>query len=66
LGAVELSNRRAKSAWNALIPSRKKEILRHFASLKSSDAKARNLKQAMAALPWDEVRFVARTWKGGK
>lgn len=55
------SNRQAKLAWDALIPSRKKEILRYFASLKSSDAKARNLKQAMAALSGEEVRFMART-----
>jgi hypothetical protein len=31
-----------RSSWNALIPSRKKEILRYFASLKSPVAKVRN------------------------
>jgi Domain of unknown function (DUF1905)/Bacteriocin-protection, YdeI or OmpD-Associated len=60
------ANRQAKLAWGALIPSRRKEILRYFASLKSSGAKARNLKQAMAALSGKEVRFMARTWKDGK
>ena len=38
---------KAKKAWDALIPSRKKEILRYFASLKSPDAKARNLRRVM-------------------
>jgi Domain of unknown function (DUF1905)/Bacteriocin-protection, YdeI or OmpD-Associated len=56
----------AKKAWNALIPSRKKEILRYFAGLKSTEARVRNLKRAMEALSGDEVRFMARTWKEGK
>jgi hypothetical protein len=54
------------SSWNALIPSRKKEILRYFASLKSPVAKVRNLRRATEALSGKEVRFMARTWKGGK
>lgn len=60
------SNSQAKLAWDALIPSRRKEILRYFASLKSSDAKARNLRRAISALSGKEVRFMARTWKDGK
>jgi uncharacterized protein YdeI (YjbR/CyaY-like superfamily) len=56
----------AKNSWNALIPSRKKEILRYFASLKSPVAKARNLRRAIKALSGKEMRFMARTWKGGK
>jgi hypothetical protein len=59
-------NPRAKRAWNALIPSRKKEILRYFAALKSPEAKARNLKRAMEALCGSEARFMARSWSGGK
>jgi hypothetical protein len=59
-------NPRAKKAWNALIPSRQKEILRYFAALKSPEAKARNLKRAMEALSGSEARFMARSWKGGK
>jgi len=60
------ANPEAKTSWNALIPSRKKEILRYFASLKSPIAKVRNLKRAIQALSGNKVRFMARTWKGGK
>lgn len=59
-------NPAARNAWSALVPSRKKEILRYFISLKSPEAKARNLKRAMEALSGSEVRFMARPWKGGK
>lgn len=59
-------NARAKDAWDALIPSRKKEILRHFALLKSPEAKARNLRKAMEVLSGGEARFMARTWMDGK
>jgi hypothetical protein len=57
---------KAKKAWDMLIPSRKKEILRYFAALKSPEAKARNLARAMEALSGSEARFMARSWKGGK
>jgi len=59
-------NATARKAWDDVIPSRKKEILRYFAALKSPEAKARNLKRAMEALSGREVRFMARNWKGGK
>lgn len=59
-------NRAASQAWNALIPSRKKEVLRYLAALKSPEARARNLERAIAALSGEEVRFMARTWKNGK
>jgi hypothetical protein len=59
-------NPKAKKAWDMLIPSRKKEILRYFAALKSPEAKARNLARAMEALSGSEARFMARSWKGGK
>lgn len=60
------ANPNAKSAWSALIPSRKKEILRYFASLKSPEVRERNLKRAMEALSGREVRFMARSWNRGK
>jgi len=60
------NNANAKGAWNALVPSRKKEILRYFAALKSAEAKARNLKRAVEALSGSEARFMARSWKQGK
>lgn len=55
----------AKKNWNALIPSRKKEVLRYFAGLKSTDARARNLEKAMRVLSGETGRFMARTWKDG-
>jgi Bacteriocin-protection, YdeI or OmpD-Associated len=57
---------KAKKAWQALIPSRKKEILRYFAALESSEAKARNLKKAIEVLSGGQARFMARTWRQGK
>jgi hypothetical protein len=58
-------NPKAKKAWVALIPSRKKEILRYFAGLKSAEAKARNLRGAIEVLSGREARFMGRVWKGG-
>lgn len=55
-------NRRAKQAWNSLIPSRQKEILRYFFGLKSSKAKARNIQRAVHVLSGGKGRFMARSW----
>ncbi|HYV39282.1 MAG TPA: YdeI/OmpD-associated family protein [Gemmataceae bacterium] len=51
--------------WQALIPSRKKEILRYFSRLKSPDARARNLGKALHVLSGEPGRFMARSWKDG-
>ena len=51
--------------WKALIPSRKKEILRYFSRLNSSQARARNLARALHVLSGEPGRFMARTWKNG-
>src|SRR5579883_1034845 len=59
-------NVKAKKAWEALIPSRKKEVLRYFAALKSEEARQRNLLRAIDALSNDDIRFMGRTWKNGK
>lgn len=59
-------NAMAKNAWDALIPSRRKEILRYFAMLKSPQSKARNLERAMHVLSGGEARFMARAWQDGK
>lgn len=59
-------NPRAKKAWSALTPSRKKEILRYFAGLKSTEAKVRNLRRAVEVLSGSKVRFMGRTWTEGK
>ncbi len=56
----------ARDNWDALIPSRQKEILRYFFWLKSDSAKKRNLEKAMQVLSGKEGRFMARSWKKGK
>lgn len=55
----------AAEAWDALAPSLRKEVLRRFASVKSGDAKTRNIEAALAVLGGAEARFMARDWKGG-
>jgi hypothetical protein len=60
--------RRAPSAlrnWRRLSPSRQKEILRYFASLKSEAAQIRNLDRAMGVLSGRRARFMARSWQHG-
>jgi hypothetical protein len=64
--AALAENPQAKKSWDALIPSRRKEILRYFATLKSAEAKARNLRRAISVLSGADARFMARTWKAGK
>lgn len=56
----------ARKNWEGLIPSRKKEILRYFASLKSPEARERNLARALRALSGAPARFMARSWSDGK
>ena len=55
----------AAKAWEALTPSLQKEALRRFASVKSDEAKARNIEAALAVLGGEAGRFMARDWKGG-
>src|SRR5438445_528849 len=57
-------NPQALKNWEALIPSRKKEILRYFARLKSQEARARNLERALHVLSGRKGRFMARAWDG--
>lgn len=59
-------NTKAKKAWDALIPSRQKEILRYFSWLKSDEARNRNLTKALNVLSGKPGRFMARSWKDGK
>ncbi|MGH9598604.1 MAG: YdeI/OmpD-associated family protein [Terracidiphilus sp.] len=59
-------NPRATEKWSVLSPSRKKEVLRYFADLKSLEARARNLAKAMKVLSGQTGRFMARTWKNGR
>jgi hypothetical protein len=61
-GAALDRNPRARQGFAALIPSRQKEILRYFSSLKSSEAQARNVKRAIRVLSGGKERFMARSW----
>ena len=58
-------NSTARQNWEALRPSRKKEVLRYFAHLKSAEARERNLSKALKALSGERGRFMARTWRDG-
>jgi hypothetical protein len=55
----------AWKSWGALTPSRKKEVLRYFARLKSPEARARNLARILVALSGQTNRFLGREWKNG-
>jgi hypothetical protein len=58
-------NPKAMANWDALIPSRKKEILRYFSWLKSEAARARNVERALHVLSGRKGRFMARAWARG-
>jgi len=56
----------AKNNWEAFPPSRKKEVLRYFANLKSAEATARNSAKLLHVLNGNPARFMGRSWKDGK
>jgi hypothetical protein len=58
-------NAQAKKHWTALIPSRKKEILRYLSRLVSGDARSRNQALALHVLSGQAGRFMGRAWKDG-
>jgi hypothetical protein len=60
-----VGNPQAMKNWKALIPSRKKEILRHFSRVKSQDARDRNFAKAIHVLAGETGRFMGRAWKNG-
>lgn len=55
-------NAKARKAWDALIPSRKKEILRYLSWLKSTEARERNVRRALRVLSGKRERYMARSW----
>ncbi|MFI5235907.1 MAG: YdeI/OmpD-associated family protein, partial [Gemmatimonadales bacterium] len=57
-----LADKKAAAAWKELTPSRQKEIVRYLVRLKSSEARARNLARALAALSGRPIRYMARSW----
>jgi hypothetical protein len=56
----------ALAAWQALPPSRQKEIVRYLLALKSDEARERNLAKVMAMLEGTPGRWMGRDWKDGK
>jgi uncharacterized protein DUF1905/bacteriocin resistance YdeI/OmpD-like protein len=58
-------NPQAMKNWVALVPSRKKEMLRYFSRLNSPEARARNLTRALNVLSGETGRFMGRAWKNG-
>ena len=56
----------ARKQWDALIPSRKKEIIRYFAALKSLEAKEKNLEKILHVLNGNKAQFMGRSWQNGK
>jgi Bacteriocin-protection, YdeI or OmpD-Associated/Domain of unknown function (DUF1905) len=55
-------NPAAQQQWHKLPPSRKKEMLRYLARLKSEEAQSRNIDAAMRVLSGSQERFMARDW----
>lgn len=55
-------NPKSRQAWNELIPSRQKEILRYLSHLKTAEALARNIQRAIRVLSGKKERFMARSW----
>lgn len=60
------SNAVASKNWEALSPSRQKEILRYFHNLRSEEAQKRNLERVMNVLSGKRERFMGRLWSEGK
>lgn len=58
-------NPTASANYEALIPSRKKEMLRYFSWLKSDEARDRNLEKAIHVLSGKPGRFLGRSWVDG-
>ncbi|MGH7516478.1 MAG: YdeI/OmpD-associated family protein [Gemmatimonadales bacterium] len=53
----------ARAAWKALVPSRKKEILRCLVRLTSPEARTRNIERALSGLGGKSGRFMGRSWE---
>jgi hypothetical protein len=52
----------ARRAWDRLVPSRQKEILRYLAALRSESARGRNVDRALGVLGGRKGRFLGREW----
>jgi Domain of unknown function (DUF1905)/Bacteriocin-protection, YdeI or OmpD-Associated len=60
------ANPTAAQNWERLAPSRRKEILRYLAGLKSERAIERNVDKALRVLGGESERFMARDWTDGR
>lgn len=60
------ANPEAGRNWEALPPSRRKEVLRYFSWLKPEETRTRNLEKALHVLSGKPGRFMARSWKNGR
>jgi hypothetical protein len=56
----------AQAGWDRLPPSRRKEILRYLARLKSPEARKRNVERAVHVLAGGKARFMARSWNAAE
>jgi hypothetical protein len=65
LSAALKTHSKARAAYRALPPGRQKELVRHFARLKSEEARTRNLQLALRILSGEKGRFMARNWNAG-
>ena len=60
------ADRSAKRGWDALAPSRQKEILRYLSWLKSPEARERNVTKAIRVLSGSKERYMVRSWSEGR
>jgi len=56
----------AHSNWIALPPSRQKEVLRYLSTLRSDEARRRNLGRIMRVLHGEAGRYMGRDWIDGR
>ena len=55
----------ARSNWDQLSPSRRKEVLRYLANLRSDNAVRRNVERLMLMLGGEDGRYMGRDWRDG-
>ena len=56
----------AMMSYQSLSPSRQKEVVRYLLSLKSNDARSRNLWRLLEVLGGQSGHYMGRDWKDGK
>lgn len=56
------SNARVRANWEALSPSRQKEVLRYLGQIRSDAVRERNIDRAVFVLNGGRARFLGREW----